>query len=64
MSKKLKTNGKTITCQKGCYFCCDEFVEADIQECEAIVYYLYHNESALFTFLKNYPEWGEKGEVK
>ena len=37
-----------------------EFVEATIQECETIVYYLYNHEEALSKFLKNYPKWRKK----
>jgi Fe-S-cluster containining protein len=53
---------KPITCKKGCNFstCCMEFIEATIQECEIIVYYLYKHPQALSQFLKNYPGWKEK----
>jgi hypothetical protein len=53
-------NGEKITCQKGCSYCCLLFMQASIQECEAIVYYLYHNEIALSTFLSNYKDWRKK----
>jgi Fe-S-cluster containining protein len=52
-------NGEKITCQKGCSYCCLLFMQASIQECEAIVYYLYHNKTALNTFLGNYKDWRE-----
>lgn len=55
-----KARGETISCQKGCSFCCHFYVEASLQECEAIVYYLYHNEKALHTFLGKYPQWRAK----
>jgi len=32
-------------------------VGGSLQECEAIVYYLYQNEHALDIFLKQYPDW-------
>lgn len=55
-----KSKSETITCQKGCYFCCVQYVDASIQEGEAIVYYLYQNESVLNNFLQVYPTWREK----
>src|SRR4030042_3910809 len=33
--------GERISCHKGCYYCCAERVKASLQECEAIVYFLY-----------------------
>ena len=55
--KEAKTRGEHITCTKGCSFCCLLHVEATIQECEAVVYYLYHHETALKSFLQKYPQW-------
>ena len=52
-----KARGEMIACQKGCCFCCSMYVEATIQECEAIVYYLYQDESVLKGFLHRYPQW-------
>lgn len=49
--------GKKITCEKGCSICCSMYIEASLQECEGIVYYLYHHEDALVSFLKAYPAW-------
>lgn len=54
-----KTN-ETITCRKGCSSCCVVYIEAGIKECEAIVYYLYQNDSILAIFLEQYPEWREQ----
>ena len=58
--KEAQAKGERITCRKGCFFCCLLHVEATIQECEAIVYYLYQNEDALKSFLNNYPRWRNK----
>jgi len=55
--KEARTKGERMTCTKGCFLCCLLHVEATIQECEAIVYYLYQNEDALKSFLENYPRW-------
>ena len=49
--------GKAISCHKGCSFCCMEYISASLVECEAIVYYLYHHEKALQSFLETYPQW-------
>ena len=49
--------GETITCHIGCSFCCVEQIQASLQECEAIVYYLYKHERALKAFLRQFPQW-------
>lgn len=49
-----------ITCHKGCSYCCSFYIEASVQECEIIVYYLYHNPNLLISFLQTYPKWREK----
>ena len=56
----ISNNGEKITCQKGCLYCCLLYVQASLQEREAIVYYLYHNEAALSIFLGNYTGWSKK----
>lgn len=58
--KTVTGNGETISCQKGCSYCCQAYMQASVQECEAIVYYLYHNATALAAFLKNYTHWRQK----
>lgn len=55
--EQTKARGETITCHKGCCFCCSQHVSASLQECEAIVYYLYNNEAILSYFLEAYPRW-------
>lgn len=49
--------GAEVSCTKGCSACCSMYIEASIQECEAIVYYLYHHDGALAAFLQAYPAW-------
>ena len=56
----VKAKGEKITCHKGCAHCCHFYMHANIQECEAIVYYLYNNKSVYEAFLKNYKEWRKK----
>jgi len=58
--KVVSKNGETISCHSGCSHCCLAYMLATLQECEAIVYYLYRNEVALSTFLDNYMNWREK----
>ena len=60
ISDQIEHNGKKFTCRKGCPYCCVLYIEADIQECEAIVYYLYHNSNVLSIFLEQYPIWRQK----
>ena len=52
--------GLGFTCRKGCSFCCVLYVEGNIKECEAIVYFLYQNDDALNIFLNQYPIWRQK----
>jgi Fe-S-cluster containining protein len=60
--KQIEKEGKTTPCKQGCIYstCCHEYVDANLQECEAIVYYLYQNENILSAFLKNYEIWRQK----
>jgi len=52
-----ESTGNSITCSKGCWFCCYQHVGASLQECDAIVYWLYQNEDIFNAFLKRYPDW-------
>jgi Fe-S-cluster containining protein len=66
-TKAVKEAGQSITCRKACQYssCCMEYVDATPGECEAIAYYLYHHESAIYSFLKKYKKWIEKtGEIQ
>ncbi|MFC1846476.1 SEC-C metal-binding domain-containing protein [Chloroflexota bacterium] len=56
---KATEAGKTISCHKGCSFCCSTYVQASIQECEAIIYYLYKNDAIIRKFLSRYMGWRE-----
>ncbi len=58
--KAVAENGEEISCRKGCRHCCLAYMQASVQECEAIVYYLYQKESTLATFMDNYTFWREK----
>jgi hypothetical protein len=60
LKKKIEDEGKTITCKEGCSFCCALYVEANPQECELIVYYLYQHDNILSGYLGRYPSWRNK----
>lgn len=62
LKKKVEDEDRAITCRKGCSFCCSLYVEAKLQECELIVYYLYQHDKTLSDYLDRYPSWRE--EVK
>jgi Fe-S-cluster containining protein len=49
--------GNVITCGKGCSACCYVYVVASLQECDAIVYYLYRHREAWAHFLDTYKAW-------
>ncbi len=53
-------SGESITCQKGCSYCCSLYVFATLQDAECIVYHLYRHESALKHFLSAYQLWRRK----
>ena len=55
--EEVAAANKTITCHCGCSYCCSTYVQASVQECEAIVYYLYQNDKILGRFLEKYPVW-------
>jgi Fe-S-cluster containining protein len=56
----VKEKGQQITCHKGCAHCCHYYMHANIQESEAIVYYLYNNENVYESYIKNYAIWRQK----
>ena len=58
--KEVKANGETITCHKGCTYCCYQHISTFLEESEAIVYYLYQHEQLLYDFLGKYPSWREE----
>jgi Fe-S-cluster containining protein len=55
-----QSKNAVISCRNGCSYCCSAYVEATLQECEVIVFYLYNNETALSLFLQAYPQWRDK----
>lgn len=60
LSDKVSARGETITCHKGCSYCCSQFIGVPLEEVEAIVYYLYNHETIFNSFIKSYPTWRVK----
>jgi Fe-S-cluster containining protein len=54
---RIEADGGRVTCRQGCSACCIQYIEADIQECEAIVYYLCQRPPLMKGFLGRYEEW-------
>jgi Fe-S-cluster containining protein len=57
LRQEATKNNQGISCSKGCIHCCCVYIVASLQECESIVYYLYHHEEALKHFLNSYKIW-------
>jgi len=57
LTDRVAARGETITCHKGCFYCCSQYIAGTLQEAEAIVYYLYNHETVLNSFVKKYPKW-------
>ena len=57
LANQIVTRGETITCHKGCFYCCSQYIGGTLQEAEAIVYYLYQHEAAFTDFVQAYPRW-------
>jgi hypothetical protein len=60
LNQKVAQSNESISCSKGCVYCCNLFVEATLQECECIVYYLYQHEEVLGHFLRAFDGWRER----
>ena len=57
LADKVADRGESITCHKGCSYCCSQFIGTTLEETEAIVYHLYNHEAVLNNFVKSYPIW-------
>lgn len=60
LTDQTAARGEKITCQKGCFYCCSQYISGTLQEAEPIVYYLYQHEVELANFIRAYPAWREK----
>ena len=52
-----KANSVTISCKKNCIKCCTHFIGGSLQECEAIVFFLYNHKESMKKFIKQYTAW-------
>jgi len=59
-NEMVSVKSETISCKKGCAYCCVFFISATIQEAEAIVYYMYHHRKVMDNFLRSYTVWRER----
>ncbi len=57
---QIEAEGEKPTCRAGCPACCVMYVQADIREAEAIVYYLYQYPDRLASFVERFGQWGER----
>lgn len=65
ISQEIQNSGYTVSCLEGCSHCCSQHIGAYLQECDAIVYWLYQNPEVMDAFLVNYPGWRAKvGDIK
>jgi Fe-S-cluster containining protein len=53
-------NGEDISCDRCCTYCCLAYMQASLQECEAIAYYLYQHELILEAFRQKFPVWRQR----
>jgi hypothetical protein len=56
-TEEANNSGRKISCHRGCSICCSQYIPASLQECEAIVNYLYNHERKMSSFLQNYKTW-------
>lgn len=62
LTAQAAAHGETITCHRGCSLCCTQYILGTLQECEAIVNYLYQHPDKLADFMHAYPIWRNKVE--
>lgn len=63
LETSLSGEGKTISCQAGCTYCCYHYVAVSFAQGIVIVDYLYKRKELLKQFLDNYEEWRTDGEA-
>ena len=57
VSGYVSSTGESITCTKGCAYCCEHFISIPVSHAIVITDYLYASENAMSTFLRGYPAW-------
>jgi Fe-S-cluster containining protein len=53
-AKQLSMQGQTISCKKGCTYCCFQYTLTNLAQGFIILDYLFQNDKALRLFLRNY----------
>lgn len=61
-AEQAAAKGETITCRKGCASCCTQYILGTLQECDAVVNFLYQHPDKLAYFMQTYPIWRNKVE--
>jgi Fe-S-cluster containining protein len=59
--KRIKDEGKTLSCKSGCSDCCFMFIQTSLGHGIVIVDYLYTNPQKLQAFVKNYRHLNKDG---
>lgn len=54
---RATADGGHVTCHRGCAACCTAYIEANIQECEAICYFLRSRPDLERRFLERHEQW-------
>jgi Fe-S-cluster containining protein len=54
---ELAPEGETISCKKGCTYCCFQHVSVTLAHGIVVVDYLYSNDDVMRQFLNNYEQW-------
>jgi hypothetical protein len=60
LRQEVAANNEVISCGRACIECCHLFVLATLQECEAIVYWLYKHPDLLLSFLRSFEVWRQE----
>jgi hypothetical protein len=57
----LAASDETISCRKGCIYCCFQYVTVSLAQAMVITDYLYGRKELLKQFLSNYAQWRRQG---
>ncbi len=57
VSGYISSTGESVTCAKGCAYCCEHFVSVPVSHAIVATDYLYASENAMSAFLRSYPAW-------
>ena len=57
---KTSRQQESITCRKGCSYCCSQYISGTLHESEVILYFLYQHPAILDNFTSAYKKWRER----